>query len=156
MLSKNCLFSLSSLVCPLKRASLSFICSQLDLFLFRTGDGLSGDADSSTESKEYDVTVESVPVNESFERDVVTYKSSTVPLGGHEAKFVNTLLKRHECRICLFAMRNPVQTKCGHRFCRGCLETVLERKRPMCPLDRGEISRDEVRKTSHIKLLFKH
>ena len=47
---------------------------------------------------------------------------------GYEAEFVHSLLKRHECPICLFAMRNPVQTECGHLFCRACLEPVLQRR----------------------------
>ena len=65
-------------------------------------------------------------------------------MSGYEAKFVHPLLKRHECPICLFAMRNPVQTECGHLFCRGCLEPVLKRRRPICPLDKEEISLEGV------------
>lgn len=63
---------------------------------------------------------------------------------GYEAKFVHPLLKRHECPICLFAMRNPVQTECGHLFCRQCLEPVLKRQRPTCPLDKEEISQEGI------------
>ncbi len=44
-----------------------------------------------------------------------------------------------ECPICLFAMRNPVQTACGHLFCKECLGPVLKRKRPICHLDKEEI-----------------
>ena len=58
---------------------------------------------------------------------------------GYEVKFVNPLLKRHECPICFFTMRNPVQTECGHRFCKECLEPVLKRRHPTCPLDKEEI-----------------
>ena len=64
---------------------------------------------------------------------------------GYEAKFVNTLLKRHECPICLFAMRNPVQTECGHLFCKDCLEPVLKRRQPICPLDKEDITPGGVR-----------
>ena len=61
---------------------------------------------------------------------------------GYEAKFTHPLLKRHECPICLFAMRNPVQTECGHLFCTDCLEPVLKRRHPICPLDKEEITQE--------------
>lgn len=41
-------------------------------------------------------------------------------------------------------MRNPVQTDCGHLFCRGCLEPVLEGPNPVCPADKTSISKDTV------------
>ena len=63
---------------------------------------------------------------------------------GHEVKFVNPLLKRHECPICLYAMKNPVQTECGHLFCRECLDPILKRKRPICPIDKEEINPDSI------------
>ena len=63
---------------------------------------------------------------------------------GYEVKFVNPLLKRHECPVCLYAMRNPVQTECGHLFCRECLDPVLKRKRPICPLDKEDINADSI------------
>ena len=60
---------------------------------------------------------------------------------GYEAKFVRPLLKWYECPICLFAMKNPVQTAaCGHLFCRDCLEPVLKRPHPICPIDQEDIS----------------
>ena len=63
---------------------------------------------------------------------------------GYEADFTSELLKRHECPICLHAMRNPVQTECGHLFCKDCLEPILRKRRPMCPIDQEELSREEV------------
>lgn len=63
---------------------------------------------------------------------------------GYEAKFVHPILKRHECPICLFAMRNPVQTECGHLFCRECLDPVLKSHHPVCPLDKEEISQEGI------------
>lgn len=41
-------------------------------------------------------------------------------------------------------MRNPVQTECGHLFCRDCLEPVLKRRHPICPLDKEEISQEGI------------
>ena len=65
-------------------------------------------------------------------------------MSGYEAKFAHPLLKRHECPICLFAMRNPVQTECGHLFCKDCLEPVLKRRHPICPLDKEVISQEGI------------
>jgi len=62
----------------------------------------------------------------------------------HKVAFVHPLLKRYECPICLLAMKNPVQTECGHLFCKECLDPVLQRRRPICPLDQEAISQDKV------------
>lgn len=65
--------------------------------------------------------------------------SSKMP--GYEAKFVNPVLKRHECPVCLYPMRNPFKVECGHIFCRECLDAVLKtRQPPVCPLDKKEIT----------------
>ena len=63
---------------------------------------------------------------------------------GYDARFVEPLLKRHECPICLYAMRNPVQTECGHLFCKGCLERVLQGSHPACPVDNTALSEQMV------------
>lgn len=42
-------------------------------------------------------------------------------LGGYEFEFVDYLSPGQSCPICLLAMRSPVQTVCGHRFCESCL-----------------------------------
>ncbi|KAL5491326.1 hypothetical protein EMCRGX_G016596 [Ephydatia muelleri] len=61
-------------------------------------------------------------------------------VSGYTAKFVTQLPMRYECPACLSAMRNPVQTECGHLFCRGCLEPILDGPNPLCPLDKTPIS----------------
>ena len=53
-----------------------------------------------------------------------------------------------------------MQAECGHLFCKGCLDTVLKRRRPICPLDKEEISQDGVRKMSensfHLTCSYKY
>ena len=72
------------------------------------------------------------------------WKIVALEMPGYEVKFVHPLLKRHECPMCFSAMRKPVQTECGHLFCRDCLDPLLKRKRPICPLDQEEIKADSI------------
>ena len=64
---------------------------------------------------------------------------------GYTAKFVYPLLDRHLCSICKYPMKNPMQTECGHLFCRACLEPVLRGLNPLCPIESSPVSRDTVR-----------
>ncbi|XP_068751773.1 TNF receptor-associated factor 5-like isoform X2 [Montipora capricornis] len=57
---------------------------------------------------------------------------------GYEYTFVREVSPEYCCPICECPMREPVQTKCGHRFCKECLEKSLKRKRE-CPIDRRPI-----------------
>ncbi|XP_020603325.1 TNF receptor-associated factor 6-like [Orbicella faveolata] len=63
-------------------------------------------------------------------------------IGGHDVVFVDELSPGQICPVCLLAMRSPVQTVCGHRFCESCLlETFRDRERhgQVCPQDRNPI-----------------
>ena len=42
-------------------------------------------------------------------------------IGGHNFAFLDELSPDQTCSICRLAMRSPVQTVCGHRFCQSCL-----------------------------------
>ena len=44
--------------------------------------------------------------------------------GGYDEAFVECLDVELECSICLLAMRDPVLTICGHKFCKSCLSKV--------------------------------
>ncbi|XP_078352420.1 TNF receptor-associated factor 6-like [Oculina patagonica] len=56
-------------------------------------------------------------------------------MSGFEYAFVSKVSQEYLCPICECPMREPVQTKCGHRFCKHCLEQSMKRKRE-CPIDR--------------------
>ncbi|XP_015777811.1 PREDICTED: TNF receptor-associated factor 6-like [Acropora digitifera] len=47
-------------------------------------------------------------------------ETSTNP-EGYDEYFDPPLENKYECPICLLGLREPVQTLCGHRFCRGCI-----------------------------------
>ena len=40
---------------------------------------------------------------------------------GYDEYFDPPLESKYECPICLLGLREPVQTSCGHRFCKGCI-----------------------------------
>ena len=46
---------------------------------------------------------------------------------GHEDEFVNDVEDDFQCLICHLPLKEPVLTRCGHRFCKGCLEEHFRR-----------------------------
>ena len=44
---------------------------------------------------------------------------------GFDEDFDPSAPDAYECPICLLVLNKPVQTVCGHRFCRGCILKVL-------------------------------
>ncbi|XP_018572458.1 TNF receptor-associated factor 6 [Anoplophora glabripennis] len=50
---------------------------------------------------------------------------------------------RFECPICLAWLRDPVLTSCGHRFCRTCIHSWLERE-SACPVDNIKLKKDDI------------
>ena len=57
-------------------------------------------------------------------------KTKDVP-GGYNVSFVDPLEKGYECPVCLLAVRDPVQTPCGHSFCKTCFDQVAEYVHPV-------------------------
>ena len=44
---------------------------------------------------------------------------------GFDEMFVPPPPDVYECPICLLVLNQPMQTVCGHRFCKGCIFKVL-------------------------------
>ena len=40
-------------------------------------------------------------------------------------KFVQPLEDGYICKTCKLVLRQPMQTKCGHRFCKTCINDIL-------------------------------
>jgi hypothetical protein len=51
------------------------------------------------------------------------------PWGGYDAAFVEPLDKDYVCPVCQLAVRHPVQTGCGHTFCKVCIHTYISTAR---------------------------
>lgn len=45
--------------------------------------------------------------------------------GGYDVAFEKDLDEKYVCPLCKKALREPVQTQCGHRFCSTCIDPVL-------------------------------
>ncbi|XP_029347356.1 TNF receptor-associated factor 3, partial [Acyrthosiphon pisum] len=50
-------------------------------------------------------------------------------------KMLSLIDPRFECSICLNCLKDPMLTRCGHRFCSECISTWLKRKSQICPID---------------------
>ncbi|KAM7427019.1 hypothetical protein ABFA07_021780 [Porites harrisoni] len=73
--------------------------------------------------------------------------SRSVP-SGHDEQFVVQPDEDLHCIICSLPSKEPVLTRCGHRFCRQCLEEFLRRQEQeghqiTCPLDREALERNK-------------
>ncbi|MBN3326653.1 TRAF6 factor, partial [Atractosteus spatula] len=63
---------------------------------------------------------------------------------GYDVEFDPPLESKYECPICLMALREAVQTPCGHRFCRGCIEKSLRDAGQKCPVDNEVLTEDQL------------
>lgn len=54
-----------------------------------------------------------------------TSLQAAAPLQGYDVEFDPPLESKYECPICLMALRNAIQTPCGHRFCKNCIEKSI-------------------------------
>ncbi|XP_065659853.1 TNF receptor-associated factor 6-like [Hydra vulgaris] len=66
--------------------------------------------------------------------------------GGYDAYFINELLDEHECPVCKMALREPIQTQCGHRLCLSCAEEMRKRNNGalICPLDNSILNSSKI------------
>ena len=55
-------------------------------------------------------------------------KGEEAPLvGGYDDEFVDAVEDDLQCSICHLPLKDPVQTKCGHRCCKTCLNEHFKR-----------------------------
>ncbi|XP_076477413.1 breast cancer type 1 susceptibility protein homolog [Bombus vancouverensis nearcticus] len=68
------------------------------------------------------------------------------------AEEIRNIQKCLQCTICLNTISEPVKTLCGHRFCRQCIQTLLQSKNALCPLCNRAIQRRSISKDEHMIL----
>ncbi|XP_043588813.1 breast cancer type 1 susceptibility protein homolog isoform X2 [Bombus pyrosoma] len=68
------------------------------------------------------------------------------------AEEIRNIQKCLQCTICLHTISDPVKTLCGHRFCRQCIQTLLQSKNALCPLCNRAIQRRSISKDEHMIL----
>ncbi|XP_074659985.1 TNF receptor-associated factor 6-like [Tubulanus polymorphus] len=66
-------------------------------------------------------------------------ESSLPVIEGYAYEFVPKLDEKYECTICQLGLREPVQTVCGHRFCKACIQKWIREARSICPVDNQEL-----------------
>ncbi|XP_068603849.1 TNF receptor-associated factor 6 [Brachionichthys hirsutus] len=69
---------------------------------------------------------------------------AAAPLQGYDVDFEPPLESKYECPICLMALRNAIQTPCGHRFCKNCIEKSIRDTGQRCPVDNEKLSEDQL------------
>jgi len=81
--------------------------------------------------------------------------SRTSPHGGHPVDFCSPLADEYVCYVCFLAFKDPIQTPCGHQFCRSCFEYCNRSKNRNCmecPIDRQVVPYGQMHKDKNIEL----
>ncbi|KAM9825546.1 TNF receptor-associated factor 6 isoform X1 [Syngnathus typhle] len=73
-----------------------------------------------------------------------TVLPSTALVQGYDVEFDPPLERKYECPICLMALRNAIQTPCGHRFCKSCIEKSIRDTGQRCPVDNEMLLEDQL------------
>ncbi|KAL6113546.1 traf6 [Pungitius sinensis] len=73
-----------------------------------------------------------------------TSLQTPAPLQGYDVEFDPPLESKYECPICLMALRNAIQTPCGHRFCKHCIEKSIRDTGQRCPVDNERLLEDQL------------
>nr|XP_014352863.1 PREDICTED: breast cancer type 1 susceptibility protein [Latimeria chalumnae] len=71
-------------------------------------------------------------------------------------RVLSMMHKNLECPVCLELLREPISTKCDHRFCRFCISKLLNKKKKgaaQCPLCKSEVTKSNVQESPRFKLL---
>ncbi|CAL8378669.1 unnamed protein product [Arctogadus glacialis] len=69
---------------------------------------------------------------------------TAAPLQGYDVEFDPPLESKYECPICLMALRNAIQTPCGHRFCKHCIQKSIRDTGQRCPVDNEMLSEEQL------------
>ncbi|XP_076237920.1 uncharacterized protein LOC143181422 [Calliopsis andreniformis] len=68
------------------------------------------------------------------------------------SEVIRDMQKCLQCTICLHTITAPVKTRCGHRFCRECIQTLLQDTNATCPLCKSALHRRSISKDEHMEM----
>lgn len=130
---------------------------------------LNGDSNAGAPSMKNELisgsSLRSAQKNNSTEKLLKLLNETSVPCQQHSLSINTQLIKTTdlECSLCYRMLYNPVTTPCGHMFCCGCLDRVLDHNAqcPLCkhPLDQYLAERRQFRTIFVEKLIqnyFRH
>ncbi|XP_052272436.1 TNF receptor-associated factor 6-like isoform X2 [Dreissena polymorpha] len=63
---------------------------------------------------------------------------------GWDLEFVPQQDEKYNCSICQCVLREPMQTECGHRFCRACILKWLRESDRRCPVDNQYLDENQL------------
>ncbi|XP_076682565.1 uncharacterized protein LOC143376299 isoform X2 [Andrena cerasifolii] len=66
------------------------------------------------------------------------------------SEVIQGMQKCLQCSICLHTISKPVKTRCNHRFCHDCIQSVLQNKNA-CPLCNFKLVRRSISKDEHME-----
>ena len=70
------------------------------------------------------------------ERDIIV---AGLPYG-YEYEFISSVFEEYHCHICHLPLREPVLTRCGHRYCKKCLDEAIKRYDDLCNISKLAVS----------------
>ena len=82
----------------------------------------------------------------------LTIETVEVEVEEDEDVFVEEPQDDLRCPICIQVLTDPVQTRCGHRFCRQCIEQLLTSGNALCPIDREPLPQENIFPDNAVKL----
>jgi len=56
---------------------------------------------------------------------------------------IDSILEKFDCTICLCKLTKPTVAKCGHSFCKECIEEVINLKHE-CPLCMAKMEKSDL------------
>ncbi|XP_029638528.1 TNF receptor-associated factor 6-like isoform X1 [Octopus sinensis] len=80
-----------------------------------------------------------------------TTNLSTMGKDGYDYEFEPTPDPKYECPICLLILCEPMQTECGHRFCKSCIDRWLTEGNCKCPIDNADVDQNKMFPDNYVK-----